>query len=858
MFKNIELHSTYSTYDNNIYEEFYIPVLSESVTYDRAAAYFSAKSLASYMKGIENALENNFRYRLIISNKISNEDFEEIRKGYELREILKQKYLNNLKEEITLEEKKNLSNLAYLLSIGVIDIKMAFTIEGIYHDKFGVLKDIYGNIIHFRGSNNETHAAYNLNYEAFDITCSWLASPFDYSKITRGIETFEKLWNNQVKNIYVGEVSQVLLDEIQNYNQGKIIFHRDQLNSDTLYLSLENKNLIIYCNNVNLVKMSHYRLYLKRYEENIRLDKIVLKNSLTYIQMKEIINRLEKNKIKNKYNLVINDRLISYIQSKELYITKRENLGIAIKQRSPEIEEEYKMYKEIVDSEMSRELREQQMRDSFYMYTMKKCSNFSVPGSGKTSSVLGVFAYLSKSEKINKLIMIGPKNSFKSWKDEFKICFSEKKILDLFNIQNYKTIREKKEALSYKIKDKNLLLFNYEGLSGILDELCKVIDNKTLLVFDEIHKIKAISGKRAEDALKVAKLSNYTIALTGTPIPNSYLDLKNILEILYKDEYQEQFGFSETLLKNPDETDVKEINRKIQPFFCRTTKGKLGVPEPNENIIIESNSSSFENKLFKIILSKFRRNQFAVMIRLLQLQSNPKLLLKKLDDSDFKNILDITANEEKVDFIEYTSEIQDEILRIKNSKKFEECLELIKNLKLENKKVIVWCIFIDSILKLEKNLKKLGIEVTTIYGNIDQDERENRLEKFKNGNIQVLLTNPHTLAESVSLHHTCHDAIYFEYSYNLVHLLQSKDRIHRLGLPENQYTQYYFIQNNFTKSDDEFFNLDKKIYERLMEKEEIMINAIENDVLEKITTDREDVELILGDLLKEYKKNDYR
>lgn len=853
MFKNINLNSTYSTYDNNIYEEFYIPVLSKSVSYDRAAAYFSAKSLASYMNGIENALENGFKYRLIISNQISNEDYEEIKKGYELRDELKEKYLYNLKEIVNLEEKKNLSNLAYLLSIGVLDIKMAFTTEGIYHDKFGVLKDSQGNIIHFRGSNNETQAAYNSNYEAFDITCSWLASSFDYSKITKGIETFEKLWNNQVPNMYVGKVSQVLVDEIQNHNQGKIIFHAKQLNSKSIYLNLENQTLVIYCNDVELEKMKLYKLKLKRYVEKIRLDKIIFKNDLTYTKMKDIIKILEDNKINNQYDLHIDEKLVSYIDEKELYISKRENLGIAIKQKSPELEKEYNMFKKFVNYEMSRELREQQMRDSFYMYTMKKCSNFSVPGSGKTSSVLGVFAYLSRIDKVNKLVMIGPKNSFKSWKDEFKICFREKKKLELFNIQNYKNMREKKDALSYQVKDKNLLLFNYEGLNGILDELCKIIDNKTLLVFDEVHKIKAVGGKRAEDALKIAKLSNYTITLTGTPIPNSYLDLKNILEVLYKDEYQEQFGFDESLLKNPDEDDIKEINRKIQPFFCRTTKRQLGVPEPNENIIIESHSSSLENKLFKIILSKFRKSQFAVMIRLLQLQSNPELLLKRLDDSDFENILDMTATEEKVDFIDYSSEIQDEILKVKNSQKFEECLKLIKNLQLENKKVIVWCIFVDSIQKLEKSLKDSGVEVATIYGDIEQDEREHRLEKFKNGDTQVLLTNPHTLAESVSLHHTCHDAIYFEYSYNLVHLLQSKDRIHRLGLSGDQYTQYYFIQNNFTKSDDEFFNLDKKIYERLMEKEEIMINAIENDVLEKVTTDREDVELILSDLLKEYK-----
>lgn len=71
------------------------------------------------------------------------------------------------------------------------------------------------------------------------------------------------------------------------------------------------------------------------------------------------------------------------------------------------------------------------------------------------------------------------------------------------------------------------------------------------------------------------------------------------------------------------------------------------------------------------------------------------------------------------------------------------------------------------------------------------------MNAFKNKEFNILITNPHTLAESVSLHHVCHDAIYYEYSYNLVHLLQSKDRIHRLGLPEKQYTQYYYMNTLF-------------------------------------------------------------
>ena len=52
-----------------------------------------------------------------------------------------------------------------------------------------------------------------------------------------------------------------------------------------------------------------------------------------------------------------------------------------------------------------------------------------------------------------------------------------------------------------------------------------------LLVFDEVHKVKAINGKQAGAALEISKYANYIIAMTGTPIPNTYLDIYNLLHI---------------------------------------------------------------------------------------------------------------------------------------------------------------------------------------------------------------------------------------------------------------------------------------------------------------------------------------
>ena len=116
---------------------------------------------------------------------------------------------------------------------------------------------------------------------------------------------------------------------------------------------------------------------------------------------------------------------------------------------------------------------------------------------------------------------------------------------------------------------------------------------------------------------------------------------------------------------------------------------------------------------------------------------------------------------------------------------------------MQNKPVVLWCIFVNTIHALAKRLTAIGIKVKCVYGEVALSERQKLLREFKEGKYQVLISNPNTLAESISLHDICHDAMYFEYSFNLVHLLQSKDRIHRLGLAADQYTQFYFLQTMY-------------------------------------------------------------
>ena len=303
--------------------------------------------------------------------------------------------------------------------------------------------------------------------------------------------------------------------------------------------------------------------------------------------------------------------------------------------------------------------------------------------------------------------------------------------------------------------------------------------------------------------------------------------------------YDDFFNFTVPMLRNPGIADITNINHKIQPFFCRTTKDQLNVPKANEDILCVSEATPEENQLLHILRMKYRKNKLALLVRILQMESDPKLLLKSLDLSDFAYLLDDGVDTHEIDYADYSDEVKGLIESCDKTSKFNRCVELVTALIKENKPTIIWCIFVHSIQSLSQALEKRGIRTRCIYGEVLLEDRQQIISDFQNGKIQVLITNPHTLAESVSLHNVCHDAIYFEYSYNLVHLLQSKDRIHRLGLREGQYTQYFFHQVSY-QTEHGVWSLGEKVYRRLKDKEKIMLDAIDNHILEVMPTSEED------------------
>jgi SNF2 family DNA or RNA helicase len=112
----------------------------------------------------------------------------------------------------------------------------------------------------------------------------------------------------------------------------------------------------------------------------------------------------------------------------------------------------------------------------------------------------------------------------------------------------------------------------------------------------------------------------------------------------------------------------------------------------------------------------------------------------------------------------------------------------------EGKKVLVWSCFIANLLALKRLLEPY--DPALVYGATSQEDRKLELIKFRTKeSCSVLLSNPQTLGEGVSLHKECHEAIYLDRNYNAGLYLQSLDRIHRLGLSADQQTSVFILES---------------------------------------------------------------
>jgi superfamily II DNA or RNA helicase len=214
-FRELDLRHSYDSGIGNsrIIEQFYLPVLENSVGYDRVAGYFSSRVLASSARGIAGLIRREGKMRLVTSHAFTPNDAITMQQFFESEDFsnqliseFKSDYLNlgNLTNTIT---QNHVAAMCWMLREGYLEIKVVvptkadltkLTVDEIdkFHPKFGIFSDGSGDLIAFSGSINETQSAWIRNIENFDVYKSW--EDGDSKFIKPKIATFENYWEGQL------------------------------------------------------------------------------------------------------------------------------------------------------------------------------------------------------------------------------------------------------------------------------------------------------------------------------------------------------------------------------------------------------------------------------------------------------------------------------------------------------------------------------------------------------------------------------------------------------------------------------------------------------------------------------------
>lgn len=205
---------------DDLVRDFYIPCLKKSVKYDRAVGFFSASMLSLAAEGLSALIERQGSMRLIVGGALTEDEAEAVMRGYTERakstaeERIHQELKALLRDISDSLFECRLQVLSNLIAFGRLDIKVALTRKGMYHEKIGIFYDSEGNSVVFAGSANESQSALSpdFNFESISVYSSWNEAVHDYHN--EFFSGFQALWSNNESRAIVVDFPTAAKEEL--------------------------------------------------------------------------------------------------------------------------------------------------------------------------------------------------------------------------------------------------------------------------------------------------------------------------------------------------------------------------------------------------------------------------------------------------------------------------------------------------------------------------------------------------------------------------------------------------------------------------------------------------------------------
>jgi SNF2 family DNA or RNA helicase len=368
-------------------------------------------------------------------------------------------------------------------------------------------------------------------------------------------------------------------------------------------------------------------------------------------------------------------------------------------------------------------------------------------GMGKTICSLTAVAELIKKHTVNKVLVIAPLRVVEStWSREAE-KFNHTAHLKVVKVLGAKKAREAaicRHADIYVINRENVVwLVNYYKNNWPFD----------MVVIDELSSFKSHKAKRFKALTKVRKYIKRIVGLTGTPAPNSLMDLWAQIYLLDEGvRLGNRFtGFQDRYF-NPDQ-------RNYQTNTIYSWKLKQGADEAIHKKISDICISMRANDWLD--LPERVNNVISV-----SLSDNKRKVYKKLES-------DLLLPFEEGDIVADTAaNLTNKLLQMANGAVYDEKLKALADVieAANGKPVLVFYNYRHDLKRIKANFP----EARTL-------ESSNEIEEWNKGHVPILLVHPKSAGHGLNLQFGGHILAWFGLTWSLEEYQQANARLYRQG-----------------------------------------------------------------------------
>ncbi len=372
----------------------------------------------------------------------------------------------------------------------------------------------------------------------------------------------------------------------------------------------------------------------------------------------------------------------------------------------------------------------------------------------------------SHNSKHKASLIVCPASIVYNWDNEFK-KFAP-------NLKTFKYLGNERDKDLHYFNEYDIILTTYGLLRNDIKSF--VAYQFLYVVLDESQIIKNPNSKIYNSILQLH--STHKLALTGTPIENSIIDLWAQMNFVNRDILGSLHSFRDHFLKVPDYMKPQvdqQLKRIVNPFILRREKQAVAkdLPPLTEQIrvckmseeqakVYDAEKSKVRNLIYETIenntFQKSTINVLTALMRLRQISNHPKLV----DEN------------------------------IQSSGKFDEVIRVLDNL-IHHHKVLIFSSFVKHLELFKEYFEKNSIPFALLTGS--SVHREKIITRFQEDeNCKIFLIS--MKAGGVGLNLTQADYVFIlDPWWNPAVENQAVSRAHRIG-QKNKVNVYRFISEN--------------------------------------------------------------